>query len=265
MKQTIQRIETGSLSLCVAQEGSGPALLFLHGLGWDHQLWGEAFQRYSHRFHVIAGDTRGHGQSDKSPEPYTIRDCAEDWWGVCDRLHLDSITLVGFSQGGMIAMQMAVLQPERIAGLVLACTTCCNPPEVDANMQQRLALMEQMGPLAAAKLASESIFSPVFIQQNPAYVEAFIAQRAKADQTALKYAMLAASGFDVCAQLQSLEQPALVIAGEGDRLTPPAIAYQIHNHLPNSEFITIPNTGHMIPVEQPKAFYHALDSFLRTH
>jgi len=262
MKPTVQSIDTGPLRLCVAQAGTGPALLFLHGLGWDHQLWEGAFQRYSQHFRVIAGDTRGHGRSDKSPGPYTIRNCAEDWLRVCDRLRLDHVTLIGFSQGGMIAMQMAVLQPDRIAGLVLACTTCCNPPDVDANMRQRIELMEQMGPLAAAKLASKSIFSPGFIQQNPDYVDAFVTQRAAADQTALKHAMLAASGFDICRQLRSLAQPSLVMAGAGDRLTPPAIALQIHHHLPNSDFVTIPNTGHMIPVEQPQAFYQNLDAFL---
>ena len=255
-------IDTGEVKLFVATAGDGPALLFLHGLGWDHHLWDAAFSRYSGQYRVIAGDTRGHGQSEQPDSPYSIQLFAQDWLIVLDQLQVEQAMLVGFSQGGMVAMQMAIQQPERFPALVLASTTCCTPTAVSHNMQQRIQGLEQLGALEAAKLAGQSIFSSHFIEQNPDYIAAFIQQRAAANQTALKHAMAAVTGFDVCAQLANLSQPGLAIAGEQDRLTPPSSVETVHRHLAHSSYVCIPNAGHMIPVEQPEPFYRHIDAAL---
>lgn len=257
-----QLIDVGGVQLWVATAGKGPALLFLHGLGWDHHLWDTAFERYSKRYRIIAGDTRGHGQSDHPDDPYRIELFAEDWLAVVDQLKVEQAVLVGFSQGGMVAMEMAIRQPERFSALVLACTTCCTPPTVSANMQQRLETLDRLGPLETAKLASQSIFSSRFIRQHPNYVEQFIHQRATANQTTLKYAMAAVIDFDVCARLASLSLPCWVIAGEDDTLTPPTTVAVIHRHLSQSHFFCIPSTGHMVPIEQPEHFYGCIDQAL---
>lgn len=262
MSKTSQSIDVGDIQLHVVTAGEGPAVMFLHGLGWDHHLWDGAFERYSDRHHIIAGDTRGHGQSGQPHTPYSIGLFAEDWLTALDQLQVEQAILVGFSQGGMVAMEMAIRQPERFPALVLACTTCCTPLAVSDNMQQRIDLLDQLGPLEAAKLASQSIFSASFIEQNPDYVQQFIQQRAGANQTALKQSMLAVTGFDVCTQLEALSQPCLVIAGADDRLIPPTTVAAIHHHLPQSRFVCIPSTGHMIPIEQPHSFYRCLDEVL---
>ena len=60
-----RNIDVGDTFLHVTEAGAGPALVFLHGLGWTHALWAPAFDRYAARFRVVAADTRGHGQSGK--------------------------------------------------------------------------------------------------------------------------------------------------------------------------------------------------------
>jgi pimeloyl-ACP methyl ester carboxylesterase len=162
----------------------------------------------------------------------------------------------------MVAMQMAIQQPERFPALVLACTTCCTPRAVSNNLQQRLAALDRLGALETAKLAGQSIFSSRFIEQNPDYMAQFIHQRAAANQTALKQAMAAVIGFDVCRHLTMLSQPCWVIAGEQDRLTPPTAVATVHRHLAHSHYVCIPNAGHMIPIEQPELFYHQVDAAL---
>lgn len=255
-------LKVGEIRLYVADVGAGRPILFLHGLGWDHHLWDAAFERYGAQYRVLAGDTRGHGRSDRPPGPYSIAQFAQDWRAVLDQLELERVAIVGFSQGGMVAMELACQIPERISALVLACTTCCTPAAVADNMQQRLEAMDRVGSLEAAKIASQSVFSANFIAQNPGYVQRFIEQRAAADQTALKHAMQAVIGFDRCAQLADLTMPCTVIAGEQDTLTPPDGVAKIHQALPQSEFVCIPNTGHMIPVEQPERFYAEVDRLL---
>ena len=66
-----RNISVGDTYLRVAEAGSGPALVFFHGLGWTHALWAPAFDRYAARYRVIAGDTRGHG--DRASPPVRIR------------------------------------------------------------------------------------------------------------------------------------------------------------------------------------------------
>jgi pimeloyl-ACP methyl ester carboxylesterase len=255
-------IDTGEIKLFVSTAGEGPALMFLHGLGWNHQLWDAAFSRYSDRYRVIAGDTRGHGHSEQPDGPYSIPIFAEDWLAVLDQMGIEQAILVGFSQGGMVAMQMAIQQPERFPALVLACTTCCTPRAVSDNMQQRMATLDRLGAVETAKLAGQSIFSSRFIEQNPDYMAQFIHQRAAANQTALKHAMAAVIGFDVCSHLATLPQPCWVIAGEQDSLTPPNAVETVHRHLAHSSYVCIPNTGHMIPIEQPERFYQQVDAAL---
>jgi 3-oxoadipate enol-lactonase len=255
-------VETNGIRLNIVQAGSGPVLVFLHGLGWDHQLWNDAIARYADRFHVIAGDTRGHGESDKPPGPYSIRQFADDWRGALDALGIDQARLVGFSQGGMIAMQLAVDQPDRFSGLFLAATRCQIPPPPPGPSVDRAAKLREEGPIASARDSARLIFSPAFMAAQPAYIENFVTQRAAAPAEPLLAAMQAGSGFDVCGQLGAYAGPCTVVAGGADLLTSAQAVAQLAEAMPGARFELVEGAGHMIPVEQPENFYALLDAFL---
>src|SRR2546426_4531611 len=106
-------VDTNGTRLFVMDRGRGRALVFLHGLGWDHTLWHGVTQAFAHEYRVIAGDTRGHGRSAKPDGPYTIALFAEDWFAAFKNLRVRQACLIGFSQGGMIAQTLAVQHPER--------------------------------------------------------------------------------------------------------------------------------------------------------
>ncbi len=247
--------------LHVAEAGSGPALVFFHGLGWTHALWAAAFDRYADRYRVIAGDTRGHGQSGKPEGPYSIARFAADWTGALDALGVENPILVGFSQGGMIAQQMAVNAPSRYKALFLACTTSATNPVGFANMAARIKAMETEGAAAAARVALESVFSPAYRSTHAAQMEQFIRWRAAADQASLASAMLATRDYDVRAALGSLSMPRRVVCGGADALTPPARVAETASAL-GSVLHTMEGSGHMAQIEQPGRFYAELDSLL---
>ena len=255
-------VDTNGIRLNVVQAGSGPALVFLHGLGWDHQLWNDAISRYADRYHVIAGDTRGHGESDKPAGPYSIRQFADDWRGVLDALGIDKARLVGFSQGGMIAMQLAADQPERFAGLFLAATRCRVPPPPPGPRVDRAAKLRAEGPVASARDSARLIFSPTFMATRPDYIDAFVNQRAAAPAEPLLAAMQAGAGFDVCGQLGRYAGPCTVVAGSADLLTSSDAVAEVAEAIPGAQFELVEGAGHMIPVEQPAVFYSLLDAFL---
>lgn len=260
-----RRIHVGNIGLNVADEGDGPAVVLIHGLGWSHALWERQRRRLSDRYRVIAPDTRGHGGSDVPQGPYSISQYCDDLIALLDALQLEKVALVGFSQGCMTAQLALTRHPARFSAAVLACAPCRDHPTGRQNMEMRIAAMERDGPQAAAEIALTSIFSPSFLKANPQAAEAFLASRLQVDPVGLISAMRAAYGFDVTAGLPGVVTPALVIAGEQDSLAPPAAVAEVAAAIRGAEFHVVEGAGHMVPIEAPEAFDGLVEPFLDLH
>jgi len=258
-----QRVASGSVSLYVTQQGAGPPLVFLHGLGWQHGLWRRQIARYAPRYRVVAGDNRGHGRSDKPPGPYSIRGMAEDWLRALDALGLEKCCLIGFSQGGMIALWMSVLAPERFAALAVIGSSCKGNPAAQAIMEARLAAAEESA-RAAAEAAAASIFSPEFMARERLFIDAFVADRAAMPTSPLAAATRALFDFDVSGELGRISCPTLVAVGDRDRLVSVAAAREISDRIAGARFLAVASAAHMVSLEQPVAFDRMLDDFLAT-
>ncbi|HTY66318.1 MAG TPA: alpha/beta hydrolase [Alphaproteobacteria bacterium] len=245
--------------------GQGPPILFLHGLGWDGALWWPFVERYLDRFDVICPDTRGHGASSKPPGPYSISLFADDMLALLDALKLPRVAVVGLSQGGMTAQTLATKAPQRVAALAALATAGRVDPTAAANMDERIKAQRESGPAAAARIAAKSIFSDGFLARTPGYLEAFIEWRVGMDAGAQEAAMRAVAGYDVMAGLATLAIPVLVMTGAADRLIPPAAGRAIAAAAPGAQYVEIPESGHMIAVEQPAAVAAALDPFLEAY
>ena len=245
--------------------GQGPPILFLHGLGWDGALWWPFVERYLDRFDVICPDTRGHGASSKPPGPYAISLFADDMLALLDALRLPRVAVVGLSQGGMTAQTLATKAPQRVAALAALATAGRVDPTAAANMEERIKAQRESGPAAAARIAAKSIFSDGFLARTPGYLEAFIEWRVGMDASAQEAAMRAVAGYDVMAGLARLAIPVLDVTGAADRLIPPAAGRAIAAAAPGAQYVEIPESGHMIAVEQPAALAAALDPFLEAY
>jgi 3-oxoadipate enol-lactonase len=258
-------VDVNGVRLYVMDRGRGRALVFLHGLGWDHTLWRGVTQAFSDQYRVIAGDTRGHGRSTKPDGPYTIALFSADWFAALKNLRVHQACIIGFSQGGMIAQTLAVEHPEIVGALVLVSTSCRSDPAAYEALEARIRVARSEGPAAAARLAAQSVFSRGFMQARPDAVEEFVQWRAGMDQEALVHATRAGYGFDVSARLAAIQVPTLVMYGEEDVLTPPSVVTSVASHIPGAELLGVPGAGHMIPVEKAGEFELALDTFLKKH
>lgn len=107
------------IKLYYTEEGSGTPLILLHGNGEDGSYFVHQIKYFKNRYRVIALDTRGHGQSPRGEKPFTIRQFAEDLHDFMDEKGIGKAHILGFSDGGNIALVFALKYPERVDHLVL--------------------------------------------------------------------------------------------------------------------------------------------------
>ena len=107
------------ISLFYAEAGSGFPLVLLHGNGEDHTYFSGQMDEFAKSFHVIAIDTRGHGASPRGKAPFSIAQFAQDLYEFLILHDLKRIHLLGFSDGGNIALQFALAHPEMVERLIL--------------------------------------------------------------------------------------------------------------------------------------------------
>jgi 3-oxoadipate enol-lactonase len=118
----MRKIQVGNLAVAVSDAGDGPPVLLLHGLACGKRMWFHQIRALRRRFHVIAYDLRGHGQTDapQHAADYSAAHLARDLVGVLDALDIKQAAIVGFSLGGGPALALAASKPERVSRLVLA-------------------------------------------------------------------------------------------------------------------------------------------------
>ena len=211
--------------------GSGRPLLLLHGNGEDNTYFVHQVAEFSKDFTVYAIDTRGHGKSPKGTAPFTISQFADDLLDFMDQQGLECPDILGFSDGGNIALTFALRHPERVNRLILNGANLF--PE---GMPERL--------LAAMRRKYES-----FQQENT--------PEAEFNQLLFRL-MLDEPQIDP-AELHKLTMPVLVIAGTKDMIRDDHTRL-IAGSLPHSRLVILPG-DHFIANKEPAAFNAAVRSF----
>lgn len=255
-----------NISLYYEQHGSGEDLVLIGGLTSDHQVWKSTLRLFSKHFRVLIFDNRGAGRSSTPDVPYTMEMMAQDTVQLMDALHISHAHILGHSMGGGIAQQIALLAPEKINKLVIACSR--SKPNALASMvfSMRVKLQEMgMSNEGLAEYVMPFLFGDEFLN-NPLLVKGFIqwTLRNPFPQTEKGYRsqLHAAITRDFSDQLHQITTPTLVIAGEEDILMKPKHAEQVSKSIKNSTFITIPNCAHMPHVEKSKEFAEIVLQFL---
>ena len=101
------------------EKGQGKPLILLHGNGESSDYFRGQIDEFAQYYHVFALDTRGHGRTPRGEMPFTIRQFADDLRGFLDARGIDRANILGFSDGGNIAMIFAMRYPERVDRLIL--------------------------------------------------------------------------------------------------------------------------------------------------
>ena len=122
------KVDAGGSELYYERAGSGEPLLLIQGMSATHRAWGRDFLApLEESFECIVFDNRGMGLSGEARMPFSTADMAGDVAALLDALELERAHVLGISMGGMIAQELALAHPERIASLSLGATYCGGP------------------------------------------------------------------------------------------------------------------------------------------
>lgn len=133
------------------EKGNGDPMILLHGNGEDCSYFQGQIDAFSKQYHVYAVDTRGHGRTPRGNMPFTIRQFAEDLLGFMDEHQIEKAHLLGFSDGGNIAMVFAIRYPHRVKRLIL------NGANLNAGGVKRFTQIPiEIGYRAAKKFSDKS-------------------------------------------------------------------------------------------------------------
>jgi 3-oxoadipate enol-lactonase len=256
----LHRVRLADHDTVVAQRGdSGPAVLLVHALGLDRQMWEPVMDALAIGRRVFAYDVRGHGVAAGSPNPYTMADTGRDLVGVLNAIGVERAHVVGLSFGGGIAQTAAVHAPERFASLALLATTDF---PFDA-FEGRALSGENDGMAAQVAPSLTRWFTADALAVNGESVQYARERVLGGNPVDWAAAWRAFKSLDVQGKLAALGVPTLVLAGEADVSTTPGIMRGIATRIPGSQFRVLAGTPHMQPLEQPGLVAEALAEFWR--
>lgn len=221
------------ISLYYEKRGAGEPLVLLHGNGEDGSYFLHQMEAFSREFLVYALDTRGHGRSPRGSAPFTISQFAEDLLAFLDEQGLKRVNLLGFSDGGNIALTFALRHPERVRRLVLNGANL-TPRGVKAWVQLPIVLGYQI----ASRLKSP-----------------------KARTNAEMLGLMVHEPQIPPSELAGLMMPVLVIAGTRDMIREDHTRLMARE-IPRARLALIPG-NHFIARRNPAAFNRAVWSFFQ--
>jgi pimeloyl-ACP methyl ester carboxylesterase len=248
--------------LYFTERGSGPPLLLVHGLMVTGEMFEPVTGHLATRHRVIIPDLRGHGRSSGLPPPYTAAQLAGDLSHLLDQLGVDSAAVLGYSQGGAIAQQLALDHPTRCDRLVLACTYAFNMATPREWLEGHLMplFLHALGTRGLAKLVVSQAAKQLG-KERAGWLAGLIADQ---DRTLMGAAWRETMTFDSRRRLAEIACPTLVLAASDDRAVPIHHARMLHEGIPGAQLVIINGADHALIWTHPGEFLQVTDEFLRT-
>jgi pimeloyl-ACP methyl ester carboxylesterase len=272
----IHDVQAGRHRISTLTMGHGPDVLLLHGLGGTRASLLETAAALSQRYRVHAPDLPGFGSSSKPARgAYNARWFADTLLAMMDELQIDTTHVVGNSMGGRIAIEMAMVAPERVRALGLLCPAVAWVRRGFHPLVRLLRPEFALLPHGFSRNAVAAQFWSMFCNRDlidPAVGDLMVDEFRRIYQTAgARFAFLASArniyleapygrhGF--YPKLAELERPALFVWGSHDRLVPVGFSRHVREWLPGAEQLTLDRCGHVPQVERAAETNQLLLSF----
>lgn len=259
----LQEFRTSDIRLAYVDTGGDlPVLLLLHGAYLSHRQWKWQDLAFSEHFRVITPDLRAHGLSSRQGEPYSVQQMAQDIHELLAHLEITQAHICGHSLGGMVALELAHTYPDLTQTLILAETSYSTRSTFwdavrtnSTSLLFRYSSIEWQAELFATSLSQQTPSLQPFLEEHIGdYIN---------DPDTYHAIWKAVNNFNFREQLSQIQAKTLVILSEHNPHTHAQGKY-FAEHIPNAELNMIPETGHLINMDQPGAFNMCLRSFLGT-
>jgi pimeloyl-ACP methyl ester carboxylesterase len=259
-------VAVGGVSVYYEMAGSGHPVVFVHGHGLDCRMWEGQMAGLSRLYTVIRYDMRGHGRSEAPATGYSRRHLAEELFGLVEALDLTKPSIVGHSRGGQVGIEYALAHPTRISTLTLAGSGVegfFSEEEIAHANEKQKALLLKEG--VSARFVRGALLSPLYN-----------GVRGNAAKLSLLKSMIGAwSGADwrdeavyprperlQIERLGEMPVPVLVAVGERDLQVFHDVAEVFCGAFRVVRKATVPEAGHLAPMEEPAAFNDILLDFI---
>ena len=232
-------------------------VVLLHGVGLDHTMWGPVRKRLGRESFAL--DLPGHGSRPPLRTPQTLSSLAED---VLERLPEGRVHLVGFSLGALIAQHVARFHPERVLSLTCVSSVCKRTPSEREAVEGRLRTAGDAfasGVEAAIQRWYPS-GSSVRVEDIEATRRSLLANDIESYLHA--YTVFARGDAQIADELGAITTPTLAITGEHDPGSTPEMSRRLGDAISGARVVIVPNTRHMLPVEESETFVRELTTFI---
>jgi len=244
--------------LAVSYTGSGPLLLFLHGIRGNRENWHGQIEAFADRFTAAAWDARGYGDSEDYDGPLNFRDhFVGDVLRVAEHFGARRFHLVGLSMGGRIARNVALYYPDRLRSLTV----------VNANPGFNALSAEEVRRFVTERKirTPESIRRLLGSKPRAGAYEHLVASVERIRDDQYRKTLEASVAQDRDAPIEDIRVPTRIIAGEEDSVYPPELARAMARRIPGSDLVIMKRTGHLANIERPERFNEILLEFLLRH
>src|SRR5437016_7674390 len=240
--------------LAVSVEGSGPLVLFLHGIRGNRRNWNLQLPVFAQHFRAAAWDARGYGDSDDYEGPLHFDHLTGDVLRVAEHLKADKLHLVGLSMGGRIARNVALHYPERLHSLTLINST----PGFDSlsTDQVRKFVVERKTHTA------DAVRQLLGSRARPGAYEELTESISRLHEKSYLKTVEASVAQDRAAPIEAIRVPTLIIGGDEDTVYPPELAQEMARRIPGAQLVMMEGAGHLVNLEQPERFDAAVLPFL---
>jgi 3-oxoadipate enol-lactonase len=250
--------------------GSGPTLVFAHGLGGNHLSWWQQVPHFHDRYTCVTFAHRGFAPSSAIADGPDPADFTADLAALIDHVGADDVRIVAQSMGGWSALDYALGAPERVRALVLASTAgaIARPPSLFGDVEQ-MPGWERAATARADALQANGIHVAAgerMAREQPAvhFLYQSIDALSGIDKTLLRHRLTAglARPPEV---LRTLAVPTLWLTGAEDIVYPPFLSDVLARMMPQAKVAQVPDAGHSVYFERPTEFNRIVGEFLARH
>jgi 3-oxoadipate enol-lactonase len=248
----------------VEEHGSGEPIVLVHGLGGTGtDIWKKHIAPLASDYRVVAYDLRGSGRSEVTAGPYTVELLADDLAGIVDALGLGQVAVVGHSMGGGIALQYAATRPERVRAVVGAGAVAELPEQGKEGMRARAETVERDGMAAVAETVATNGLAPSFREAHPEEFQELVSLLASNRPEGYAAQCRALVEMAVTERFAQVAAPVLLVCGELDQASPPAMNEANAARLRSARVLELPDCAHIVPWEKPAELLEAIRASLR--